>query len=170
MGKTSLAKRIIGDTKEQDYDYIFILSAEYESKLLQDFKAVFDLLRLDEAGKMAADTKPEVIRGLVVRHLAETGTFKSNDKRRESPNLLAYRRPIRKTVASRLRQCRRGQTTAPLLAKQGPGVNSHHHPKQASRQGLARKHHPLPLGRPCRTRRRGLSMVSSTLDINGKWR
>lgn len=79
MGKTSLAKRIIRDTRKH-YDYVFLLSAEFESKLLQDFKSVFHLLELGERERMPADTHLEVFRELVVRHLTETSKFNSSHK------------------------------------------------------------------------------------------
>lgn len=76
MGKTSLAMRIVRDTKQQ-YDYIFVLSAEFESKLLQDFKEVFRLLRLDQGQNMPMDTPLEVIRASVVDHLTKTSKLNS---------------------------------------------------------------------------------------------
>lgn len=70
MGKTSLAKRFI-QSCESSYDYVFLLSAETEPKLLQDFKNVSRLLGLQN------DIQEGSVRdacGPVIHHLVETGT------------------------------------------------------------------------------------------------
>lgn len=72
MGKTTLAKRIIQHTGS-NYDYVFLLSAESEPKLLQGFKDAFRLLSLHRDGQ---DESGRVISGLLISHLMETGTLR----------------------------------------------------------------------------------------------
>jgi hypothetical protein len=69
-GKTSLARMIIQNVGGS-YDYVFILSAASEPKLLKDFKDVFRLLDLG-AG---LDVPENMICGLVISHLTKTGGF-----------------------------------------------------------------------------------------------
>ncbi|KAK5654035.1 hypothetical protein OQA88_7713 [Cercophora sp. LCS_1] len=125
MGKTSLAKRIIRETK-CSYDYILFLSAESEPKLLQDFKGICRLLEL---GGTLDTESGQAICGIVINHLTKT------DRRwllvfdnAEEPGVLAPRWPHKGNgcviVTSRNRNiCQGIQANTRYLQLHGLGVD-----------------------------------------------